>query len=121
METLLEGYHSVLAGMEGGELEGVLVGFGSRVVEEEAVVVVAAETAELFCQFLLEGIPDAVGIEAYLVNLFLEGGDVVGMGMAYGNDGMASVEVEVLNALVVPDGAPSGLLGCHVVEVIYIK
>lgn len=90
--------------MEGGQFQGVLVGFGSGVAEEEGVVVIAAGPAYPVRQFLLKGILHGVGVEAESGKLFRNHSDVMRVTVPDGYHGMASVHVGIFVAVLVPEG-----------------
>ena len=89
-------------GMEGGELECVLIGFCPAVDQEELVVVVTAGLSEADGQLLLELVDHGVGVEPQLSRLAVEGFHVMGMAVTDADDGMPAIEVEVFHALVIP-------------------
>ena len=107
--------------MEGGQLQGVLVGFGTAVDEEERVVFVAAGLAQAFGHLLLELVDDGVGVEAQGGYLVADHLHVVRMGVADGDDGMAAVEVEVLRTVLVPHVAAFPFDDVDVEEGIYVE
>ena len=121
VERLGKGQHLRAAGVERSQFQGVLVRLGSRVAEEEAVIVVARCAAQFFGQGGLERVLDRVGIEPQPCGLLREGPYIVGLRMADRDDGMAAVEVEVFGACRVVDEAalaPDGLYG---IERIYVE
>ena len=109
VESVAGGQHAGAAGVERGELQRVLVGFGTRVDEEQLVVVIAADRTQTARQLPLKVVNHRVGIEAQRGGLPAEGFDVMGVAVADADDGMAAVEVEVLLPLVVPDVAAPAL------------
>ena len=64
VETAAEGDDPVLAGMERCEFQRVLIGLGPGVHEEQGGVVAARNPADPVGERLLEGVDDAVGVEA---------------------------------------------------------
>ena len=121
VEAAAEGDDAVPAGLEGRQFGGVLVGFRAAVVQEEGVILVTADLADAACQLLLQGIADAVGVEADLVELRLQRLDVMRVGVPHGNDGVAAVQVEVFLSLVIPDGAALRPHRGDVEEGIYVE
>ena len=123
--TAVEGFgkrhHPCASVVEGGQLEGVLVGFGTAVDEEERVVFVAAGLAQSFGHLLLELVDDGVGVEAQGGYLVADHLHVVRMGVADGDDGMAAVEVEVLRTVLVPHVAAFPFDDVDVEQRIYIE
>ena len=107
--------------MEPGQLEGVLVGLSATVDEEELVVVVARHAAQPVGDLLLQAIDDTVGIEAQVAELALQHLHIMGMAVAYADDGMATIEVEVLLIVVVPNSRSFSLHDVDVEEGIYIE
>ena len=89
--------------MEAGQLERILISLGTAVDEKQLVVIVAADLAESLGQLLLQAVDDAVGVEAELRELFAYAFRIVRMAMADADDGMATIEVEILLAFVVPN------------------
>ena len=49
VESLLDGEHTGSAIGEGCQLEGVLVGLGTRVDEEELIILITADLAQTLC------------------------------------------------------------------------
>ena len=92
--------------MERGELQGVFVGLGARVAEEEPVVVISRDAAQPVGEFDLQRVLHRVGVEAQPADLLRDGLDVVGLCVADRDDGMTAVEVEVFGTLLVVDEAP---------------
>ena len=103
MEGVARRQHARPAVVEAGQLECILIGLGAAVDEEELVVVVAADLTQSLGQLLLQAVDDAVGIEAKLIELLRNALCIVGMAVADADDGVATVEVEILLPLVVPD------------------
>ena len=121
VEAPPEGHHAVAPGVERSELEGVLVGLGPAVVQEEAVVGLSAESPETPCELLLQRIAYAVGIEAYAGSLLPEGFKVFRVAVAYGDDGVAAVEIEILGPFRIPHTAAPRTLGHDIEKRIDIK
>lgn len=103
MESFTEGNDSALAVMEGGELEGIFVGFGTTVDEEKGIVVIAGDLTEPLSEALLEGIDDGIGVEAELLELGGKGMDIVRVCVSDGDHGMPTIKVEVILTFVIPD------------------
>ena len=96
------------SGVERGELERVLVGFGAAVADEEMVVRESAELSDFAGDGGLQRVDDAIGVEGDVVELLGYGLNVARVAVSYGDYGVSAVEVEVLCALVVPYGAAFG-------------
>ena len=105
MEGSVEGHNLVPSGMEGSQFEGVFVGLGAGIHQEEAPVLVAAGFAQFTGQALLQGVVDTVGIEPDLVQLVFQGCHIVGVGMTDGNHRVTTVQVQVFLPLIVPHPA----------------
>ena len=105
VEGFLEGQDAGASCVERRQLQGILVGFCTTVDEEQTVVIVTREGTETARQFLLQGIDDAVGIEAQLSSLLCKCFDIMRMAVSDADDGMTAIEVEVLLAFVIPDVA----------------
>ena len=84
VETPAESDDAVLAGMERGQLGGVLVRLRAAVVQEQRVVFITGGLADAARELLLERVAHAVGIESDLVQLRLERLHVVRMAVADG-------------------------------------
>ena len=72
-------------------------------------------------QLLLQRVDHGVGVEAQRGRLPAQGLHVVRVGMAYGNDGMSAVEVEVFGAVVIPHMAAFSFYYVDVKEWIYVE
>ena len=97
------------------------VGFGARIDEEEAVIVVTRRTAQLLGQLGLQLVDHRIGIEGQPVELRREFLDIIGVGVPYRNHGVAAVKVEIFITLVVINMTPFSLHDIDVEERIYIK
>ena len=91
--------------MERSQFEGVFVGLGAGIHQEEAPVLVAAGFAQFTGQALLQGVADTVGIEPDLVQLVFQGCHIVGVGVTDGNHRVTTVQVQVFLPLIVPHPA----------------
>ena len=80
-----------IACLERSQLQGVLVGLGTAVDQEQLVVVVARNLAQSFGQLLLQGIDDGVAVESQLANLAGDGFHIVRMGVADADDGVSAI------------------------------
>ena len=106
--------------MERCQFQGVLVSFCTTVDEEQTVVVVTREGTETARQFLLQGIDDAIGIEAQLCGLLCKCFDIMRMAVPDADDGMTAIEVEVLLAFVIPNVATLSACDGDVEKGIYV-
>jgi hypothetical protein len=97
-----EGDYACAAVVEGGYLDGVLVGLGACINKEEGIVGVTAGFAKFLGEVFLQWVLDGVGIEAEAGELLCECFYVCGMAMTNGNDGVATVEVKIFLAVCVP-------------------
>ena len=95
-------HHAGFAGVEGGQLQRILVGLGPRVAQKQRVIVVARHLAQLVRQLRLNRNLHRVGVEADVLQLLGEALHVVRVAVADGNNGVAAVEIQVFLALVVP-------------------
>ena len=66
------------------------------------------------CKLFLKRIPDTVGIESDAADLLRDSLYVIRMAVSHGNDGVSSIQVQVLLALVVPHPATLCLDRGHV-------
>ena len=107
--------------MEGGKLEGVLVGLGAAVAEEEAVVRISGNLAETGCEVFLQGVLDGVGVEAELAELGRKHLNVVRMTVTYRNHCVAAVEIGVLHALGIPESGVEAAYRLYVPEFICLE
>ena len=105
MESLLCRQDTRTTRMEGGQLQRVLIGLGTAVDQEQAVVLVAACLAQALGQLLLKLIDDGVTVKAKLFHLTAHGLHIVWMSVADADDGMTSIKIQILSALVVPHAA----------------
>ena len=121
VEGLAGSEHAGASGLERCQLERVLIGFGARVDKEEAVVVIPAGFAETLGELLLQSVDDRVAVEPQPVELGCHHLHVVWVAVADADDGMATIEVEILLSLVVPDMTATAFDDVHVREGIYIK
>ena len=88
--------------VERGEFEGVLIGLGSTVDEKQLIVLVSTGCSEPLGELLLKTVDDGVGVETQLVHLLGDGLHIAGVAVPDADDGMASVEVEVFGAVLIP-------------------
>ena len=107
--------------MEGRQLEGVLVGLGPAVAQEQVIVRVLADAAQLFGQCVLQAVLDGIGIEAQLGNLIGDGLYIMRMAMADTDDGMPAIEVQILLTLGIPQRGTTPAYGFDVPPFIYIE
>ena len=107
--------------VERSQFQGILVGFCAGVNQEKLVIVVAADGSQTVGYFLLQFVDDRIGIESQCGYLFADGFHVVGMCVADGDYGMASVEVEVFLAFVVPYVTAFSLDDVDIEEGIYVE
>ncbi len=114
VESLFEGQDASAAIVERCQFHGVLVGFSSRVDEEELIVLITAGFAESFGKLLLQRVLHGVGIEAEFVGLLCESLHIVRMAMTDGDDCVASVKVEVFLAFIVPHFASLAVVDGYV-------
>ena len=121
VEALAEGHHTVAAGVERCQLDGVLVGLGARVDKEQRIVVEPGHLPYLARQFHLHRVSDAVGIEADSAQLLGDCRHVFRMAVSDRNDGMAAVEVKIFLTVFVPDLAPQSLDRSDVEKGIYVE
>ena len=121
MEGFLERQHTGAAIAERCQLEGVFVGLGTAVDEEQLVVVVAADASQPAGQLGLQRVDHGVGVEPDALQLLRHPLDVVRMRVSYRDDSVPAVEVEVLLTLVVPDFTALSFHDVHVEQGIYIK
>ena len=68
----------------------------------------------------MKGIDDAIGIKAQLCGLLCKSLDIVGMAVSDADDGMSTIEVEVLLAFVIPNVATLSACDGDVEEWIYV-
>ena len=121
MECLLSREHSGASVGERSQLQRVLIGLGSAIDEEQLVVVVAADAPEPFSQFHLQFVLHGVAIEPQQVGLFRQFFDIMRVAVADRDNGVATIEVEILLPFVVPHVAALALHDVHVEERINIK
>lgn len=114
VESLFEGQDASAAIVERCQFHGVLVGFSTRVDEEELVVLITAGFAESFGKLFLQWVLHGVGIEAEFVGLLCESLHIVRMAMTDGDDCVASVKVEVFLAFIVPHFASLAVVDGYV-------
>ena len=105
MEGFFSREHALSARVERGQLQSVLVGLGTTINKEEAIVLVAAGAAQAFGQLTLQTVHHRIGVEAQTCDLLADGLHITGMGMAYADDGMAAIEVQIFCSLPVPHTA----------------
>ena len=70
---------------------------------------------------MLQLIDNRVAVESYLLQLLGHFLNVMGMGMAYRDDGMTTIEVQVFLALIIPHPTALALDDVDVEERIYIE
>ena len=121
VKGVARGQNAAAPRVEGGELQGVFVGLGPRVDQEEVIVVVARGAAQAFGQLRLQVVLHRVGVEAQALQLRADGLDVAGMAVANADDGVAAVEVEIFAALAVPHVAAAAFHNLDVEERIDVE
>src|SRR6185437_14186384 len=103
MEGFAEGDDLFPAGVEGGELEGVLICLGSGIAEEQLVIGAAADLSQFVGELLLQRDADGIAVKTYFAELIGDALYIMRVCMTDRNDGMAAIEIEVLLAVLVPD------------------
>ena len=121
MEGLLGREHTGAAIVEGGELQGILIGLGTRVDEKQLIILVTRHLAQGEGKFLLQGVLHRVAVETQACNLRGNGLDIMGMCMTYADDGMTAIEVEIFCSLFVPYVASLATVYGNVEKGIYVK
>ena len=101
--------------VEGGELEGVLIGLRTRVDEEQGIVLISRGVAQTRCELDLQAVAHGVGIEAQARELTRDGFDVVGMAVTDAYHSVAAVEVEIFVVLSVPHLAAAAAHDLYIV------
>ena len=101
--------------MEGGQLEGILVGLGAGVHQKQLIVVVARSLAQTGSQVALQLVDNGIGIEAKLLELAGQHVHIMRVAVADADYGVATVKVEVFLTLVVPHAASAA---AHDVDII---
>ena len=121
VEGLPDGQYPLAAVLEGGQLQGVLVGLRAGVDEEELVVVISACLSQPLGQLRLQGVDDGVAVEAQPLELLAYLLHVARVAVPYADDGVPAVEVQVFLSLVVPYLASFSLHHVDVVKGIYVE
>ena len=121
MEGLLARKHSGIARLKRSQLQGILVGLGTRVDKKQLVVVVATDLSQSLSQLHLQLVDDRVGVESYLVQLLRHLLYIVGVGVTDRDHSVSAVEVEILLSVLVPHLTTLTLDDVHVEERIYVK
>ena len=121
VEGVGKGDDLLLAGVERGQFQRVFVGLGPRVDEEEGIVVIPRQGAQLVGQLLLQAVDHRVGVEDEFFSLFGNSVHVVGVRMADGDDGVAAVQVEVFGPVGVVGVAPFSRYDFQIEQRIYIE
>ena len=62
----------------------------------------------------MQGVDDRVGVVTDALQLVGDAFNLVGVGVTYGYDGVAAIEVEIFSAFVVPDMAAFAFRDVHV-------
>ena len=102
MERVLHSEHTTTTVVETGELQRILVGLRTTVDQEEAVVLITADFSEALSELLLQGVDDTIGVESNLLHLIVDSLHIMRMTMAYADDSMAAIEVQILLSFIVP-------------------
>ena len=113
--------HTLAAVGEAGQLQCILVGFGPAVDQKQPVVFIAADASQPLGELLLQGVDDAVGVETQLRRLPGDGLHIVRMAVPHADDGVASIEIQILLPLIVPDPAALSLDDIDVEERINVE
>ena len=95
-------HHAGFAGVEGGQLQRILIGLSPRVAQKQRVILVARYLTQLVGQLRLNRNLHRVGVETDVLQLLRQALYVVRVAMADRNNGVAAVEIQVFLALVVP-------------------
>ena len=115
VESLGESEHLLPPGGKRCELQGVLIGLSPGVAKKQGIVVVAGSLSKLFSKLRLKGIDHGVGIKSKPPCLTGYSLHIAGMGMAYRYDGMASVKIEIVSAVL---GEDVGAFPGHLLDVV---
>lgn len=121
MESFTESQHLGLIVMKRGKFDGILIGLGTRVAEEEPIVFVTREAAKLFGQLLLQAVLYRVGVKAKLSNLLANHLYIVGVSMADRDYGMASVEIKIPGASGIVYVVAHATHGLYRIKRIYVE
>ena len=121
VEGFLATQHTGVTRLEGCQFQGVLIGLGTAVDQEQLVVVVATDFAQSFGQFHLQLVDHRVGVESDLTELLRHFLLIVGMGVPDADHSVAAIEVKILLTLVVPHLTTFALYDVHVEERIYVE
>ena len=121
MEGLLTRQYTGIAGFEGRQLQGVLIGFGARVNQEQLVIVVTTDLTQSLCQLHLQLINYRVGVEADLTELFGYLLQIVGVRVSDADHSMSAIEVKIFLTFVIPYLATLALYDVYVEERIYVE
>ena len=92
------------SGCEGGQFQGILVGFRPAVAQEQPVVFIAADFPEQECEFLLEAVVYGIRIETELAELVFDLPNVMRMAVADADDGVAAIQVRIFVPVFIPEG-----------------
>jgi len=106
MKSLPEGYEFLPAGHEGGQLDGILIGFGPRITEKKPVAGIAALASQQTGQLPLKRILYRVGIKTDLRQLTADPFYIMRMGVPDGDHRMPPVQIKVFHPFVIPYRTP---------------
>ena len=121
VEGAAEGQNLGAAGLEGRQLEGVLIGLGSAVAQEQVIAVIAADPAQFGRQGILEAVLHGIGVEPQLLELLLDGRYILRMAVPDADHRMTAVQVQVFLAVFIPQRGTRTLHRFDVPSFIYIE
>ena len=88
--------------IERSQLQRVFIGFGSAVDQKQRVIFITGNLSQACSHFLLQLVDNRVGIKAKGCYLIADHLHIVGMRVSDGDDGMASVEVQIFRTVLIP-------------------
>ena len=113
--------HPLSARSKRCQLQGILIGLSTAIAEEELIVRIARQLAQLLGQLNLQAIHHSIRVEANLRELVGDFLDIMGVSVTNRNHSVTTIEVEVLHTILIPQIGSLGLHRLHIEQRIYIK
>lgn len=121
MESLLCRQDASTAIVKGCQLQGILIGFGTGIYEKQLVILVPGHLAKSERKGALQGILYRIAVETQAGDLRGDSLDIMGMCMAYADDSMAAIEIEIFRTLFIPDVTTLATVYGDIEQWIYVK
>ena len=121
MKSLFCRQHTGSSIVERCQFQGVLVCLGTRVDEEQLIVVIPRSLAQSCGKFLLKWVLHGVTVKAQLVQLLGHCLDIVRVAVSDTDDSMTAIQVKVFLPLLIPHMAALAVVDGYVKKWINVE